>query len=175
MGDEISTIEGASLIGSALGDRMLALNNAHAEELSLLDADHLKRLIDHAFLALSVGEGDAFLIAFDQDAAYDNPNFNWFRERLDGFVYVDRIVVDARARGRGFARRLYDELFRRARQAGHDRIVCEVNSRPPNPASDAFHADLGFVEMGAGVIHGGAKSVRYLSRRLVVDEQLVRA
>ena len=32
------------------------------------------------------------------------------------------------ARGRGYARRLYDDLFRHAAVAGHDRVVCEVNS-----------------------------------------------
>ena len=68
------------------------------------------------------------------------------------------------ARGRGLAQRLYEELFDAARAAGHVRIVCEVNSSPPNPASDAFHARLGFTEVGAADIHGGAKTVRYLMR-----------
>lgn len=45
-------------------------------------------------------------------------------------------------------------------------VCCEVNSDPPNPASDAFHARLGFAEVGAAAIHGGAKSVRYLARPL---------
>ena len=29
-------------------------------------------------------------------------------------------------------------------EAGHDRVVCEVNLDPPNPGSDAFHERLGF-------------------------------
>jgi len=45
-------------------------------------------------------------------------------------------------------------------------VVCEVNSRPPNPESDAFHAALGFVEVGNARIHDGAKDVRYLLRTL---------
>jgi predicted GNAT superfamily acetyltransferase len=45
-------------------------------------------------------------------------------------------------------------------------IVCEVNLDPPNPASDAFHAALGFAEVGTAVIDNGDKTVRYLSRRL---------
>jgi predicted GNAT superfamily acetyltransferase len=61
---------------------------------------------------------------------------------------------------------LYDAVFRQASGAGHDRVVCEVNLAPPNPASDAFHAALGFAEVGTVVIEGGAKTVRYLSRCL---------
>jgi predicted GNAT superfamily acetyltransferase len=70
------------------------------------------------------------------------------------------------ARGHGFARRLYADLFARAGQAGHDIVVCEVNSDPPNPASDAFHAAQGFAEVGKAAIHQGSKTVRYLARAL---------
>ena len=70
------------------------------------------------------------------------------------------------ARGRGHARRLYDDLFQHALRGGHERVVCEVNRDPPNPASDAFHAALGFSEVGLAAIHGGAKTVRYLARAL---------
>ena len=146
--------------------RVLALNNEHAEELSWLDAARLAELIGRAFLARRIGSVDAFLLAFDQDADYDSPNFLWFRPRYPRFVYVDRIVVARRARGRGHARRLYDDLFQHARRAGHQRIVCEVNLEPPNPASDAFHAALGFSEVGLATIHGGSKIVRYLARVL---------
>jgi hypothetical protein len=146
--------------------RLIALNNAHATELSWLAPERLAVLIERAFFVRTIGEGDAFLMAFDQAADYDSPNFLWFRERYERFVYVDRIVVSPRARGRGHARQLYAGLFERASRAGHIRIVCEVNVDPPNAASDAFHDALGFVEIGAARIHGGAKMVRYLERRL---------
>jgi predicted GNAT superfamily acetyltransferase len=152
---------------SLIGRRVLALNNEHAAELSWLDADRLVELVGRAFLALRIGAVDAFLLAFDQDADYDSPNFLWFRARYPRFIYVDRVVVASSARGRGHARRLYDELFRHALAAGHERVVCEVNREPPNPASDAFHAALGFAEVGRAVIHGGSKTVTYLARPLV--------
>jgi len=106
-------------------------------------------------------------MAFDQDADYDSPNYLWFRERYPRFVYVDRIVVAPAMRKRGLANHLYEDLFRVAKDAGHERVVCEVNFDPPNPASDAFHAALGFVEVGQASIHDGAKTVRYLARPLV--------
>lgn len=149
-----------------LAAALLALNNAHAVELSWLEPERLRHMVGQAFSARRIGMADALLLTFDQDADYDSPNFLWFRARWDRFVYVDRVVVADHARGRGLARRLYAELFAQAAAAGHDHIVCEVNSDPPNPLSDAFHAALGFREVGAGSIHGGAKTVRYLTRPL---------
>ena len=58
------------------------------------------------------------------------------------------------------------DLFEHAVRAGHDRVVCEVNQNPPNPASDAFHAALGFVEVGTASVYDGSRTVRYLSRDL---------
>lgn len=142
---------------------VLALNNEHAAELSWLEPAGLERLVRAAFYARRIGSIEAFLVAFDQDADYDSPNFLWFRKRYPRFVYIDRVVVAKAARGRGHARRLYQALFAEARKAGHATVTCEVNAEPPNPASDAFHASLGFAEVGAAVIHGGKKTVRYFS------------
>ena len=145
---------------------VLALNNRNARELSWLDEAGLAHLVHEAFLAVATGPLHGVLIAFDQDAVYDSPNFLWFRDRLQRFVYVDRIVIDESARGRGLARRLYEHLFTAARAAGHERVCCEVNAQPPNPASDAFHAALGFSEIGSATLAGGAKTVRYFVRTL---------
>lgn len=145
---------------------ILKLNNLHAQELSWLEPERLSHLLDNAAHALSIGDAEAFLISFDQNADYDSPNFLWFRENYPRFIYVDRVVVSEAVRGRGHARRLYEHLFDLALKAGHDTIVCEVNSDPPNPASDAFHDRLGFREVGEATIHGGSKTVRYFARKL---------
>jgi predicted GNAT superfamily acetyltransferase len=149
-----------------LAKTLLALNNAHAAQLSWLEPERLAHLVGQAFLARRIGTLDAFLLALDQDADYDSPNFLWFRSRHKRFVYVDRIVVAASAQGRGYARRLYQDLFEHAVRTGHQQIFCEVNSSPPNPQSDAFHAALGFAEIGSASIPDG-RTVRYLSRQLV--------
>lgn len=147
-------------------DTLLALNNAHAEQTSWLDGPRLRWMLDMAFHTATIGDGDALLITFDQDAPYDSPNFLWLRARHPRFVYVDRIITAPEARGRGHAGRLYRELFAHAAAAGHDRVLCEINLDPPNPGSDAFHARLGFTEIGRAVLPGGAKTVRYLRRSL---------
>ncbi|MFA6154364.1 GNAT family N-acetyltransferase [Mesorhizobium sp.] len=161
----------APLSPVSAGDQaaILALNNEHAAELSWLEPERLSFLLGQAFYARRIGEVEAFIMTFDQDARYDSPNFLWFRERHSHFVYVDRVVVAAQARGRGHARRLYQDLFDHAARAGHTLVTCEVNSDPPNPASDAFHVALGFAEIGGAVIHGGTKAVRYYARSLPRD------
>lgn len=150
-------------VSPAVEAAVLALNNAFATELSWLDADRLAALLARTFYARVIGRADAFLLAFDEGADYDSPNHLWFRERYPRFVYVDRLAVAPAARGRGFARRLYADLIGRATAAGHRLVVCEVNSDPPNPASDALHDALGFTEVGRAALHGGGKTVRYLA------------
>jgi hypothetical protein len=108
----------------------------------------------------------AFLLTFDQSAPYDSPNFLCFRERYPRFVYVDRIIVSKDCRGRGLARLLYEILFNQVLVAGHENIVCEVNSDPPNPASDVFHQRLGFTEIGTAYLQDRSRKVRYLLKKL---------
>lgn len=142
--------------------QLLELNQAHVKELSSLTQESFAHLVQAAFMARCAESRGAFLLTFDQDAAYDSPNFLWFKENYDRFVYVDRIVVAASERGQGLAGKLYTELFDRARASGHSMICCEVNSDPPNPASDKFHAALGFQEAGEAHLSDRGKTVRYL-------------
>jgi uncharacterized protein len=143
----------------------LPLNQAHIAETSALTAERMAALVACAFQATAV-DTHAFLLTFDQSAPYDSPNFLWFRERYPRFVYVDRIIVSQDSRGRGLARLLYESLFNQALVAGHENIVCEVNSDPPNPASDVFHARLGFAEVGSADLPERGKTVRYLLKQL---------
>lgn len=147
-------------------DGVLALNNAHPEEVSLLDHVRLAGLVQQALWAAQVGDGDGFILLLDETAAYDSPNFRWFKGRFERFAYVDRIVVAPHARGRGLARRLYAGAFAAADAAGQQRVAAEVNRVPPNPISDALHAVLGFREVGQASVYGGTRTVRYLVRDL---------
>lgn len=158
------------------------LNNLFAAETSHLSPEEMRDLLRMAFYARGivdkrndgvVGESrklDAFLIGFDQRAAYVNPNFAFFRTRWERFVYIDRVITAEHAMRRGLARRLYEDLFLRATAAGHTVVGCEVNLIPANPGSDAFHARMDFVEVGRADLANG-KTVRYLERELPSEKQ----
>jgi predicted GNAT superfamily acetyltransferase len=163
----VSEIDDLSPLDAAV---MLPLNNAHAQETSALDGASLTALLDTAFYARGIDRGaTALLIALDQNATYDSPNFLWFKAHRESFVYIDRIIIASAARGQGLAKSLYEDLFAAAKYAGHDRVVCEVNIDPPNHASEAFHAVMGFEAVGVATIHNGTKTVSYLERLLRLD------
>lgn len=148
---------------------VLAMNEAVEEMTAPLDTARLSALIARASFAEArldaEGRVAGFLIGFDDGAEYDSPNFAWFRARMERFAYIDRVVIAPWAQGAGIARALYADFAGAARERGLDRLVCEVNRVPPNHASDAFHAALGFVEVGQGVPIPG-KLVRYLALML---------
>ncbi|NVJ98680.1 MAG: GNAT family N-acetyltransferase [Alphaproteobacteria bacterium] len=144
---------------------ILALNGKHERETSPLTITDYQDMVSGAFYARGIAPADAFLIAFDEKAQYDSPNFLWFRERYPSFAYIDRVITAEAARGKGYARTLYEDLFATARKAGKPAITCEVNIDPPNPGSDAFHARMGFVEVGNAILKNG-KMVRYMAKRL---------
>lgn len=100
-----------------------------------------------------------FLVAVRSDIAHDDPNFRWFAARYPEFLYIDRIIVDARARGRGVGRALYTDLFTAARELGATTLACEIDCDPPNHASTKFHAGFGFREVGRHEVDDGKKTV----------------
>jgi predicted GNAT superfamily acetyltransferase len=146
-----------------------ALNNVFAQETSYLTEPEMSQLLRIAFYARGFAEQDgqlgAFLIALDERADYANANFAFFRARRKRLVYIDRVITAEHAMRQGLARRLYEDLFLRATAEQQTVVGCEVNLLPPNPASDAFHARMSFVEVGTAQLPNG-KTVRYLERTL---------
>jgi predicted GNAT superfamily acetyltransferase len=147
-------------------EAVLELNNAHAVELSWLAPLKLDALLAEACYARGFGDAEAFLLAFDQAARYDSrtssgpANAAHVSSTSTGsWWHPQHEAAASRASSTSV------DLFTRSAAAGHDLVVCEVNVGPPNAASDAFHATLGFAELGRGPIQGG-KTVRYLARQL---------
>jgi len=143
-----------------------ALNEEHALELSSLTPHGFEELIQNATYVRVAGDDAGLLVSYDQDGSYSSVNFKWFCSTYDRFLYVDRVVISKKARGQGIARSFYDDLFAFAKSKGYERVVCEVNSDPPNPASDAFHASLGFKVVGEAELEGKGKTVRYMEKPL---------
>jgi predicted GNAT superfamily acetyltransferase len=134
--------------------QLLELNNTAVPAVNDLDAAALTALLGSGHSALAVvadTEPDTvlgFVILFAAGADYASENYRWFSGRGEDFLYLDRIVVDAKLRGLGLGALLYSAVFDAARAAGADVVFCEVNLQPPNPRSLAFHDKLGFTEVG---------------------------
>jgi predicted GNAT superfamily acetyltransferase len=130
--------------------RVLALNEAEVEMLAPMDELRLRLLHDvaHQFAVIDVGGAfGGFVVTFAPGADYDSENYRWFTERYgDGFLYLDRVVVDPTVRRRGVAGRVYDLVESVA--SAYGLLALEVNLVPRNDASLAFHLARGFVEVG---------------------------
>lgn len=153
-------------IAAASRAELHVLNNAHAVELSFHTRDEFDTLIARAFAGLATGDSAAFLLAFDETGDIPSRNYAWFKARYSRFVYIDRVVVAPSYRRKGIAAAFYAELTARARAAGQPMLCCEVNTDPPNPASDAFHARQGFTPVGEARLAETGKTVRYLAKTL---------
>ncbi len=104
----------------------------------------------------------AFCQVLPPRAGYQSMNYQWFSERYDDFIYLDRVAVAADHRGRGIGSRLYEEVERRTRAIW---FTLEVNLRPRNDGSLRFHARKGFVEVGQQETDYGAL-VSLMAKRL---------
>jgi predicted GNAT superfamily acetyltransferase len=146
---------------------VLAWNETHVELLAPLDEPRLIELAAEADTAAVIayeGRDVGFVLTFAAGAGIEGPNFRWFSERHEAFLYLDRIVVDSSARRTGVASRVYAELESRAAELGP--VLClEVNIEPPNEPSLAFHQARGFVEVGQQDANGHVVSLMEKSVR----------
>ena len=146
---------------------VLALNQGAVPHVGSLTLNNLRTLIGQTCYARMVvveQELAGFMLALAPGQPYQSPNYRWFCERYESFVYVDRIAVADAFHGRGIGKALYQDLQQAA--GGAARITCEVNLVPPNPSSIAFHHKLGFVEVGQQDIDGRSKRVSLLCKDL---------
>lgn len=137
---------------------VLALNESFVAVLSPLDRQRLEHLAGQAAVYRVLereGQILAFLLAMREGADYDSPNYRWFAVRHRCFLYIDRIVVAAQARGARLGELLYRDALAHARAGQVPSLVCEFDIAPPNPASERFHARLGFREVGRQALGGG--------------------
>jgi predicted GNAT superfamily acetyltransferase len=128
---------------------VVALNKELEWAAAPMDAERLTMLRKQAELAVVVDDVEgpaAFAITLGPGTSYDSVNYLWFCGRFEQFLYLDRIMVAEHARRRGIGSLIYDAMEEHARAFG--RMVCEVNSEPPNEPSLAFHLGRGYQERG---------------------------
>jgi hypothetical protein len=138
------------------------LNDSEVQHTSAMDLNRLKYLHSLASYHRVAAAGNvvaAFLLAMEDHVPYENDNYRWFSARYEKFLYIDRVVVGRKFQGRGIGKLLYADLFDYARQKHIPLVSCEINAIPPNEGSSAFHAGLGFREIGSQWIREGQKKV----------------
>lgn len=145
---------------------ILVLNEAAVpavNSLSLSDLEQIAAQSCYFKVALVDGEVVGFLLMLAPGANYQSINYTWFSERYEQFAYVDRIVIDPSMGGKGIGRLFYDDAISELAEL-YGRICCEVNIKPRNDVSLAFHQALGFVEVGQQDTEQGTKRVSLLVR-----------
>ena len=143
---------------------VLAMNLASEKFLSPLNETRLHQLRKQSALfwvAEKHSQLVGFLMGFCANAGYNSINYQWFDQRLQHFLYIDRVVVAEAARGLGLGTQFYDAV---ADWAIHHQLVwlaAEIDIEPPNPGSLAFHQQRGFVAVADQILNstGGTKRV----------------
>jgi uncharacterized protein len=133
--------------GGADEEFILALNAACVPAVAEMDAQDYRDIAGWAhrvLIAETDGRQCGFLILVRPGSVYPSDNYAWFEKTFDNHLYIDRIAVSDAARGRGVGRAFYGEAVRIAEKNGDKRLTCEVNEKPPNPESMAFHRRIGF-------------------------------
>jgi predicted GNAT superfamily acetyltransferase len=151
-------------------EKVTALNNDAYPAVPVATVEEMAEFVE-TFDWCMVAELDSdvvgFVMAVEPGKDYDSENYRFFESRGLPHFYIDRVVLGEGARGKGLGKRLYGELFDEARRRGYQRITCEVNLKPENPVSLAFHNTMGFVGVGVQDTKGGEVTVQLLEA--VVD------
>lgn len=145
--------QGLRLRTLVIGDipAITALNNAATPAVPVMTEAELTALLeasDFGFATVDEKELLGFVMGFGPGSDYASVNYRYFEERGVDHLYIDRIVVTEAARGMRVGQSLYNRVFTLAIAESRSEVTCEVNIEPPNPGSLAFHARLGFSEVG---------------------------
>jgi len=129
------------------------INEAEVPAVGAATLDHLDFLVRESAIVLVAeidGEVVGFALVLTPDADYESVNYRWFCDRYDDFVYLDRVAISPRFQRRGVGRAMYAEVERVAVELRPTatEFALEVNLEPRNDQSLAFHAQLGFLEVG---------------------------
>jgi len=146
--------------------KILRMNEEFVHWLAPMDEDDLTHLLSLSHYKKQSHDADGVLLGYAHDVDYDHKNLKWLRARFDQFFYIDRIIINAKAHGKGLGRALYADFEAEARLRGLPRLVCEVNTKPNNPGSHKFHETLGFKAIGDVDYPAFNASLRYYEKTL---------
>jgi predicted GNAT superfamily acetyltransferase len=139
------------------------LNQENTPEVgSLSSVNELRSLIQLSalnFFVLNEEEIIGFIICFREGSKYHSPNYKFFSDCENKFLYIDRVVIKKEYRRMGAGTLLYNHLSKVANLP----ICCEVNTNPINQISLNFHSKNKYIKVGQGYFDD--HSVAYLKRK----------
>lgn len=130
-----------------------AINQAEVPAVGEETAEALDQIAAKSIITIVAdvdGDIGGFCFVLGPRADYASPNYAWFTERYDEFVYLDRVAISPTFQRRGIGRVMYAEVERLTAEHHPTTtdFLLEVNLEPRNDTSLAFHAQLDFVEVG---------------------------
>jgi len=128
-------------------DVVWAINQENVPAVGEETLEDLAKVHEQCTIALVAevsGTIAGFCMVLLPDADYGSPNFQFFCDRLDDFIYLDRVAVTAEFQGKGIGAALYSEVEKLSDATW---FALEVNTKPRNEGSLRFHAREGFVQM----------------------------
>jgi predicted GNAT superfamily acetyltransferase len=128
-------------------DVVWSINQENVPAVGEETREDLARIHGQSVIALVAEVSDqvvGFCMVLLPGADYGSPNYEFFCERLDNFVYLDRVAVTKNFQGIGIGAALYREV---EMKTDAEWFALEVNTKPRNEGSLRFHAREGFVQM----------------------------
>ena len=149
------------------------MNTEFVHWLAPMDDDGLDYILERASYQKQIHDAAGVLLGYAHDVDYpDHENLDWLRTHAQvencshDFFYIDRVIISRHGQGKGLGRKLYEDVTRFAQRGGYARLVCEVNTKPNNPTSHAFHLAMGFNAIGDAEYQSKEAAVRYYEKLL---------
>lgn len=147
-------------------DIMLSINQENLPAVGHETPESMRQIFKWSFLTLGI-EVDESLIGYclimKPGLPYQSTNYQWFCDKYDDFIYLDRVAFASNHQGKGYGSLLYREVEARS---SAPLFTLEVNLEPRNEGSLRFHERLGFVEVGQHV-SGSGKLVSLMAKELI--------
>ncbi len=152
-------------------ESLLALNNDAVPAVNVLTVDELNvilRMTQKTWVAEDNGRVVGALVVIGPEEPYASANYSWLDSQFTNFCYVDRIIISPSSKRKGYGRLFYDRLDEHAARISAEVLLCEVNVKPENPQSLAFHTSLGWTPF-QDQEHGPGKVVRYFKKNISTE------
>ena len=129
---------------------------------SLSALKNLIKLSALKFYVLNEEEIIGFMMCFREGSEYHSPNYKFFSDCEDKFLYIDRVAIKKEYRRMGAGTLLYEHLSKVVNLENLP-ICCEVNTNPINQISLNFHSKNKYIKVGERFFHD--HSVAYLKKK----------